>query len=501
MDLEREAEGRMGVPLAAWIKGMRQKGAVSMKVPLFLLFLLVGFFPMYILGKVTDQSFRQTQLDSRVIEVQNQCLIISNKMSRVGYMNEDSRDSTVDVELDTIADIFNGRIVVVNRNFKVIKDTFRLAEGRTHVAEEIIRCFQGESSNRLEREKHYFALAVPVYDNTEEKNIDGVLVATASTENLIGMAERVSEKAAFFQLMAWWVLVLVAIVLVMILMRPFGKLQNVLNRVAEGNLDQVIEEDTYKETRQISLAVQNTMTKLKTVDQSREEFVSNVSHELKTPITSIRVLADSLMGMEEVPVELYREFMTDISDEIDRESKIIDDLLSLVKMDKAVAELNVAQLDINVLVQQIMKRLRPIARKRNIELIYESIREVTADVDEVKLSLAINNLIENAIKYNVEDGWVRVTLDADHKFFYIKVADSGIGIPEEFQEHVFERFYRVDKARSRETGGTGLGLAITRKVILMHHGAVRLASKEGEGSTFTVRIPLNYISYSLGGTV
>lgn len=416
-------------------------------------------------------------------------------------MNEDSRDSTVDVELDTIADIFNGRIVVINRNFKVIKDTFRLAEGRTHVAEEIIRCFQGESSNRLEREKHYFALAVPVYDNTEEKNIDGVLVATASTENLIGMAERVSEKAAFFQLMAWWVLVLVAIVLVMILMRPFGKLQNVLNRVAEGNLDQVIEEDTYKETRQISLAVQNTMTKLKTVDQSREEFVSNVSHELKTPITSIRVLADSLMGMEEVPVELYREFMTDISDEIDRESKIIDDLLSLVKMDKAVAELNVAQLDINVLVQQIMKRLRPIARKRNIELIYESIREVTADVDEVKLSLAINNLIENAIKYNVEDGWVRVTLDADHKFFYIKVADSGIGIPEEFQEHVFERFYRVDKARSRETGGTGLGLAITRKVILMHHGAVRLVSKEGEGSTFTVRIPLNYISYSLGGTV
>ncbi len=501
MDLEREAEGRMGVPLATWIKGMRQKGAVSMKVPLFLLFLLVGFFPMYILGKVTDQSFRQTQLDSRVIEVQNQCLIISNKMSRVGYMNEDSRDSTVDVELDTIADIFNGRIVVINRNFKVIKDTFRLAEGRTHVAEEIIRCFQGESSNRLEREKHYFALAVPVYDNTEEKNIDGVLVATASTENLIGMAERVSEKAAFFQLMAWWVLVLVAIILVMILMRPFGKLQNVLNRVAEGNLDQVIEEDTYKETRQISLAVQNTMTKLKAVDQSREEFVSNVSHELKTPITSIRVLADSLMGMEEVPVELYREFMTDISDEIDRESKIIDDLLSLVKMDKAVAELNVAQLDINVLVQQIMKRLRPIARKRNIELIYESIREVTADVDEVKLSLAINNLIENAIKYNVEDGWVRVTLDADHKFFYIKVADSGIGIPEEFQEHVFERFYRVDKARSRETGGTGLGLAITRKVILMHHGAVRLVSKEGEGSTFTVRIPLNYISYSLGGTV
>jgi signal transduction histidine kinase len=156
--------------------------------------------------------------------------------------------------------------------------------------------------------------------------------------------------------------------------------------------------------------------------------------------------------------------------------------------------LNIAQVNINGLLELILKRLRPIAGKRNVELIFESIREVTADVDEMKLSLALSNLVENAIKYNMESGWVRVTLDADHKFFYVKVADSGIGIPEEFQEHVFERFYRVDKARSRETGGTGLGLSITKKIILMHQGALKLQSKEGEGSTFTVRIPLTYIS-------
>lgn len=482
------------MPVLGWVKGIRWKRTVSMKVPLCLLFLMIVFFPMYILSKVTDQSFRQTQIDFRVMEVQNQCLIISNKMSRVGYMNEDSRDQTVDVELDTIADIFNGRIVVVNRNFKVIKDTFRLAEGRTHVAEEVIRCFLGESGSRLEKDKHYFALAVPVYGNTEKKNIEGVLVATASTENLTSMAEKVSEKAAFFQLVTCGILALASVALAAVLVQPFVRLRKILGRVEEGSLDQVILENGYKETKEISSAIQNTIHKLKTIDQSRDEFVSNVSHELKTPITSIRVLADSLMSMEETPVELYQEFMTDISDEIDRESKIIDDLLSLVKMDKAVEELNIVQLDINGLVQQIMKRLRPIARKRNVELIYESIREVTADVDEVKLSLAVNNLVENAIKYNVENGWVRVTLDADHQFFYVKVADSGIGIPEEYQGHVFERFYRVDKARSRETGGTGLGLAITRKVILMHHGAVRLVSKDGEGSTFTIRIPLNYIS-------
>ena len=213
-----------------------------------------------------------------------------------------------------------------------------------------------------------------------------------------------------------------------------------------------------------------------------------------SPMSSIRVLADSLMGMGEVPVELYREFMEDISDEIDRESKIIDDLLSLVKMDKSEAELNISQSNIYTLVEQILKRLRPIANKQKVELIFESIREVTADVDEMKLSLAITNLVENAIKYNKEDGWVRVTLDADHKFFYIKVSDSGIGIPEEAQDRIFERFYRVDKARSRETGGSGLGLAITRNVVLMHKGAIKLTSREGEGSTFTIRIPLNYIA-------
>ena len=156
--------------------------------------------------------------------------------------------------------------------------------------------------------------------------------------------------------------------------------------------------------------------------------------------------------------------------------------------------MNISSVNINELLEQILKRLKPIAAKRNIELIFESFRPVLAEIDEVKLSLAISNLVENAIKYNYDDGWVRVSLNADHKFFYIKVIDSGVGIPEDVQDHIFERFYRVDKARSRETGGTGLGLSITRNAILMHRGAIKVYSKEKEGTTFTVRVPLNYIA-------
>ena len=159
-------------------------------------------------------------------------------------------------------------------------------------------------------------------------------------------------------------------------------------------------------------------------------------------------------------------------------------------MDRSAVRLERKPTDMHGMLEQILKRLRPIARLSNVDLTLETVREVNADVDEVKFSLAITNLVENAIKYNVKDGWVHVTLDADHQFCYIKVEDSGIGIPEDQIDSVFERFYRVDKARSRETGGTGLGLAITKEIILMHQGSIRLTSTEGEGSCFQVRVPL-----------
>lgn len=488
MNKERKKQGSL------W----QQKFTVSMRLPLIVGLVLFGLIPLVAGTQTMIRSIRQNQIDAQMIEVHNQCQILSSKMTRSGYLSHETRDGVMDGlldnDLDTVADIYNGRIVVVNKDFKIVRDTFNLAVGKTHIAEEVINCFRGETSSKYNREKHYFAHAIPVYDATPEKGIEGVLVITSSTENILTIMETAERKVQLFQAIVVLLLIMAAASLVALLMQPFKEFQKKLNQVAAGSLDTDIRADAYRETRDISTAIGQTISQLKAVDQSRQEFVSNVSHELKTPITSIRVLADSLMGMQDAPVELYQEFMEDISDEIDRESKIIDDLLALVKMDKSEAELNIGQVNINTLVSQILKRLRPIANRRGVELVFESIREVTADVDEMKLSLAISNLVENAVKYNVESGWVRVTLDADHKFFYVKVADSGIGIPEEFQDRIFDRFYRVDKARSRATGGSGLGLSIARNVVLMHRGAIKLLSKEGEGSTFTLRIPLNYIA-------
>ena len=236
------------------------------------------------------------------------------------------------------------------------------------------------------------------------------------------------------------------------------------------------------------------LAKLERKLEKAEEYAGNAAHELKSPLASMKVLADSLLLQEDAPVELYKEFMGDMSEEIERENKIINDLLSLVKMDKTANTMNIKSENMNELIEKILKRLRPIAATRNIELVYESFRPVTTEVDEMKISLAISNLVENAIKYNKENGWVHVSLNADHKNCYIEVADSGIGIPAEAQEHIFERFYRVDKSHSREIGGTGLGLAIARSAVVMHRGAIKVFSQPSEGTTFTVRIPLNYVS-------
>jgi signal transduction histidine kinase len=314
-----------------------------------------------------------------------------------------------------------------------------------------------------------------------------------STKDIMSIRDSMEQRVVIFAITLAVLIVVFAIYFSGILTKPLTNVVNSIDHITEGYMNEGVSIKGYNEIEKISDSFNHMINQMQKLENSRQEFVSNVSHELKTPITSIKVLADSLLMQEDAPVELYREFLLDITDEIERENKIINDLLSLVKLDKTAGDMNITAININELLEQILKRLSPIAKKSNIELIYESFRPVIAEVDEVKLSLAISNLIENAIKYNVEDGWVRVSLNADHKYFFIKVSDSGIGIPESAQDSIFERFYRVDKARSRETGGTGLGLAITKNVIQMHRGAIKVYSKEGEGTTFNVRIPLNYI--------
>lgn len=487
----------------------------SLRARIFVIVLVIGIVPSVVMRYGIVNNYEERAVGHRITEVQNQLMILANHLIGNNYlMNYMSEEQTyrnskevIDAELEMLSNLYEGRVMIINKNLKVVTDTYGISEGKTIISEEVIKCFQGQNTAHYAPEFGYIELTTPITNtvatNTanggegakaDANQIQGVMLTSIATTSIVETMEILNRKAFLLEILMIMIIIACAWVLSTILTKPFSRVTEAINEVKAGYSDESISVPDYVETVHIVDAFNQLLKRMKALDDSRQEFVANVSHELKTPMTSVKVLADSLLSQENAPAELYREFMEDIVSEIDRENQIITDLLALVKMDKRVQELNIVSLNINELTELILKRLRPIARKKDVEVVFESIRPVIAEVDEVKISLVMTNLVENSIKYNKEHGWVKVLLDADHQYFTFEVSDSGIGIPEESLAHIYERFYRVDKSHSREIGGTGLGLAITKNAVLMHRGSITVTSREGEGTSFLVKIPLNYIS-------
>ncbi len=471
---------------------LRPKFLNSLQVRITLLLSVFVIVSCVLFGGTVLGNYSQELLSERTTEIQNQCTILCSQILGSGYL-EDGESSVVDAELTQLSNIYSARVVIIDDEFQIIKDTYELQEGKTIISEDVVRCFRGEQISHYDAENRYIEVATPVMESGS-RQAEGMMLVSASADSVLGSVHTLENKAWIALVAILISAVMLAVFAGMMMVRPLRRMGRRIEAMADGYEESYLQENAYNETAQISAAFNRLWDRYRTMDASREEFVANVSHELKTPLASMKVLADSLLAQPDAPVGLYQEFMGDMSEEIERENKIINDLLSLVKLNKKGADLNIQSENINELVERILKRLQPLAAKQNIELVFESFRPVYAEVDEVKLSLAVTNLVENAIKYNKENGWVHVALNADHKFFYLKVADSGIGIPREDTEHIFERFYRVDKSHSREIGGTGLGLSIARNAVIMHRGAIKVHSEPGEGTTFTIRIPLTYIS-------
>lgn len=483
----------------------------SLRARIFLLTLVIGLVPCIAMRHGIVSNYEDLAVEQRTTVVQNQLMILANHLISNNYLSshgvrEDTGNSreVINAELEMLSNLYEGRVMIINKNFKVEKDIYGISEGKTIISEEVIKCFQGENISHYDPEHGYIEMTTPIMDttaNTTDENgkrnpdaIRGVMLTSISNDSIVNAKEVLNRKAYILEVIMMVAILVLAIILSRALTRPFNRVTQAINAVKEGFSDETISVPDYVETVHIVDAFNQLLKRMKALDDSRQEFVANVSHELKTPMTSIKVLSDSLLAQENVPAELYREFMEDIASEIDRENQIITDLLALVKMDKKVQDLNIVSLNINDLTELILKRLRPIARKKDVEVVFESVRPVVAEVDEVKMTLIMTNLVENAIKYNKDHGWVKVILDADHQYFTFEVSDSGIGIPEEVLTHICERFYRVDKSHSREIGGTGLGLAITKSAVLMHKGSLTVTSTEGQGSCFLVKIPLTYIA-------
>lgn len=471
----------------------------SLKFRFIILITAVIVIPGVLLCFGILNSYESRAVSIRESEVLSQAKILANQIATSDYLENGGADSQeLKAKVDMLTTIYDGRVMVVDDEFKIITDTYNLDDNKIIISKEVVKSFAGAETVNYDSENHYIELSIPITNPDDEKSaVIGAMVVSVSTDNIVLNLVYLSQIAIIIEVILAAVGLFLGIFCTIKMLKPFNRLSSGIEDIKTGYSEYNLEINDCTETRRICEDINSMLSSMKVMDDSRQEFVSNVSHELKTPLTSMKVLADSINSMgDEAPKELYQEFMGDITNEIERETKIINDLLSLVKMDKSSADLNIESVNINELIEQILKRLQPIAEKQQVEVVLESFRPVTAEVDEVKLSLAITNLVENAIKYNKNDGegWVHVSLNADHQYFYLKVEDSGMGIPEESLEHIYERFYRVDKSHSREIGGTGLGLAITRNSILMHRGAIKVHSMLGEGTTFDVRVPLNYIA-------
>ena len=462
---------------------------LSLKVSIFLIFLCIFFITYYSLDRIIIYGFLRKSMDETVTQVKWQSNILASDILAMDFLKNPDSD-VADVEIQQMAFAYSARILIINSDYIIVKDYYIFDEGKTIITEDVINAFKGKSHSHINYKSSSAVITTPIIDDTGK--ISGVIKVSISgyaTIQTINYMKRISIAVMIALLLVFsGILVFV----IYKLTSPAKDMKEAILSLSDGDKNARIKKQTIKEYKDIGDAVNVLLDRLESIDGSRDEFVSNVSHELKTPMTSMKVLADSLLATENAPIEMYKEFMQDIAEEIDRENEIIGDLLNLVRTDGERAVLNIETVDVNELMEVVLKRLKPIAVKNNIEIIFESMRPVTASIDRVKFIIVLTNIIENAIKYNHPEGWVKITLNADHKFFYVDVSDSGIGIPEECKDQVFERFYRVDKARSRETGGTGLGLAITKNIVLLHKGTIKFYSKENEGTTFNIRIPLNY---------
>ena len=276
-----------------------------------------------------------------------------------------------------------------------------------------------------------------------------------------------------------------------VITRPIAGLNRGIQKMSKGDFSARVKVRGSGEMKQLAKAFNSMSEKLETLDQSRNQFVSNASHELKTPLATMKIMIESLIYQPDMDKNLRTEFMTDINNEIDRLSAIVSDLLTLVQMDSQNVKLTRENLSIAQLIKDNAHRLTPIANQKGQKIVLQLQDPCDIYADKSKLNQVIYNLMENAVKYTQASGVIRVSLQRQGRNAIFKVSDNGPGIPKENLPHIFDRFYRVDKARSREKGGTGLGLSIVHQLVLLHGGAINVESEEGRGATFIVELPLH----------
>ena len=400
------------------------------------------------------------------------------------------------------AQAMDGRLLLIDQDGKVQYDTLREMSGHRLQLKEVVMVLtgtteqaygthsQGEAAaDRMGGEEFPGQLAYSVHAMDGEDGQIGALLFISRIQPLMDSLSSVQwQLISIFALIAVAALGL-ALVLSQVLTKPITDLSRTMRKMGKGDLSVRAPVRGSGELRELAENYNTMASQLERLDKTRNQFVSNASHELKTPLATMKIMLETVIYQPDMPPELRNEFMQDMNHEIDRLTGIVTDLLTLTRMDSEQGVMKQETVDMSTLTEEVVHLLTPAAEKRGQRLESHIAPGMQLMGDRTRLNQILYNLTDNAIKYSPDGGRISVALQQEEDGLVWRVRDNGVGIPAEDQEHIFERFYRVDKARSRETGGTGLGLSIVKQLVMMHGGEITVHSEPNHGSEFRVVFP------------
>lgn len=325
---------------------------------------------------------------------------------------------------------------------------------------------------------------------TSNSELIGVVLMVSSISDLTHSLYEIQTSIIVFFAAVLVVVLLLGLYFSSVITHPINELNNLMQQTARAGFTVRANPKGNDEIAQLGRTFNMMSEKLQNMDQMRNDFISNASHELKTPLSAMKILIESLLHQDTPDPSMTKEFLGDINQEIDRLSAIVGDLLTIVRFDSKSEKLQMEPIALDELLFDTLSRLSPVAKKAKISIEPSCDELCFVNGDPIKLQQVIYNLVDNAIKYTPEGGSVWVRLYTEAQKAVLEVRDNGIGIPKESLPHLFDRFYRVDKARSRSTGGTGLGLSIVQSVVHLHGGDIEVDSEDNVGTVFHVYLPL-----------
>ncbi|SCL84243.1 sensor histidine kinase [Sporanaerobacter sp. PP17-6a] len=471
------------------VKLNKRKWFYSVRWKLISTYLLLLMISLFIINAVTINSILENSLEKKKVDTFAKANIISIRVKN--YILTHNMDLTyIKSMVKEYSNEIKSRIIIVDVNNIVQADSGDTFVGEVFKHDEINSALKGMATSNIHNFKimgRVMYVAVPV---TVDKNIIGATLISTSINSIYEEVQHIQNKIIIISIVSMLVNICISFLLMGLIFQPLDEFKRVINKASQGNLKEKINIETNDEFRDVADAFNMMILKLDQADTERKDFVANVSHELRTPLSSIKILSESLLSENEENIEIYREFLQDIDSEVDRLNNIISDLLSLTTLGKENIILNYRTTYINFLLEKIVLSMKPLAEKKSIKLTLILEEKVQISIDQDKIQQAVINVIDNAIKYTQQNGLIEIKLYTLEQYAVIAIKDNGIGIPEDCIPHIFERFYRVDKARSRETGGTGLGLSISWQIVSLHKGIIEVDSQYGKGSTFYIKLPL-----------